>query len=103
MFEAGCRKGHAFMSEAVIVGWNYGACATCGGFYLNISSDTSRDSTTYYVINYSVSLNAVISQYSLQYTKNRSPIYVFVDWQPARKTIPYAPVNWIYVTNIEAR
>ncbi len=99
----GCKKGHPLMSEGVIVGWNYGSCATCGGFYLNMSNDTVRDSSTYYVLGYPEGLNPIINQYFTQYQKNHAPIYVSFDWQPASLNIPYAAANWIEVTAIQSR
>lgn len=99
----GCKKGHQFMNEGVIVGWNYGSCATCGGFYLNMSNDTVRDSSTYYVLDYPEGLNPIITQYFTQYNKNHLLIYVSFDWQPASLGNPTAPANWIRVTAIQSR
>lgn len=100
---AGCAKTRPFMNQGVIVGWNYGACSTCGGFYLNLSNETTINANTYYVLNYSDNLTAAIDQYSVQYNKLHAPIYVDVDWQPASKTSPSAPSNWIRVTDIRTR
>jgi hypothetical protein len=99
----GCRKRHEFRSEGVIVGWNDGACSTCGGFYVNISADTVKDSSSYYVLNYSDALTSVIVQYSTQYHQDRSPIYISFDWQPVSLNDPGAPSNWIRVTAIRSR
>ena len=92
-----CEKDQS-LSNGVIVGLNYGSCAQCGGFYLNLSNDTSINLNTYYVLNYSDNLNGIISQYSTDFNKNHTPIYVAVSWQP----IPNK-TNWIRVTNIFSR
>ena len=94
---ASCKKDQ-LLNNGVIVGWNYGYCATCGGFYLNLSNDTVKNSSTYYVLNYSDSLNQVISQFSAEYSKNQAPIYVYVIWQPVPNQ-----ANWIRVTDIRPR
>jgi hypothetical protein len=96
----GCKKGHQFMNQGVIVGWNYGSCATCGGFYLNMSNDTVRDSSTYYVLGWSDATFPIVNQYSTQYNQNHSPIYVSFDWQHVNLNVPS---NWIKVTAIESR
>ncbi len=92
-----CEKDQP-MSNGIIVGLNYGACATCGGFYLNLSNDTAINSNTYYVLNYPNNLDGTINQYYANYNKNHSPIYVSISWQP----IPNK-TNWIEVTNIFSR
>jgi hypothetical protein len=92
-----CKKDQ-LMNNGVIVGWNYGACAMCGGFYLNLSNDTVKNSNTFYVLNYPDSLTQIINQFSSEYNKNQAPIYVFVNWQP----IPNQK-NWIRVTDIRPR
>jgi hypothetical protein len=92
-----CKKDQS-MSNGVIVGWSYGVCATCGGFYLNLSNDTAKNANTYYVINYSDNLNNMITQYSNEYSKNHMPIEVSVNWL----TIPNQ-INWIRVTDIRSR
>ena len=92
------RKKDQPLSNGIIVGLNCGACATCGGFYLNLSNDTAINLNTYYVLNYSDNLNGIISQYSTDFNKNHTPIYVAVSWQP----IPNK-TNWIRVTNIFSR
>jgi hypothetical protein len=94
-----CRKEHKFMNEGVIVGWNYGFCSTCGGFYLNLSNDTVINANTYYVLNYSKALTSVIAQYANQFNKNHLPINVYVDWL----SIPIGQSNWIRVTDIRTR
>lgn len=99
----GCKKGHQFMSQGMIVGWNYGSCAICGGFYLNMSDDTVKDSSTYYVINWADGLDSVINQYAVQYNRNHSPIYVSFDWQRANLGNLYTQANWIRVTAIQSR
>jgi hypothetical protein len=93
-----CKKDH-FMNNGVIVGWNYGFCATCGGFYLNLSNDTAINSNTYYVINYSDNLTGLINQYSNEYNKNHTPIFVSVNYVP----VSGAQANWIRVTDISSR
>lgn len=85
------------------MGWNYGACATCGGFYLNLSPDTTISSSTYYVLDYPVALNGEIAGFFAQYNKNHLPIYVSVNWQLASLSDPGAPANWIRVLDIKAR
>jgi hypothetical protein len=94
---ASCSKDQS-MSNGVIVGLNYGSCVTCGGFYLNLSNDTTINPNTYYVLNYSDNLNGIINQYYTNYNENHKPIYVSVNWQP----IPNK-ANWIRVTNIFSR
>lgn len=91
------------MNDGVIVGWNYGACVTCGGFYLNLSNDTTINANTYYVVNHADNLNSIIAQYFIQYNKDHLPIYVSVDWQLARMNNPNLPANWIRVTDIRTR
>jgi hypothetical protein len=86
------------MNNAVIVGWNNGFCATCGGFYLNFSNDTTRNANTYYALNYSDNLNDIVNQYSNEYNRNHMPIYVSANWQ----TVPNQ-TNWIRVTDIRSR
>jgi hypothetical protein len=94
---ASCTKDQS-LSNGIIVGWNYGSCPQCGGFYLNLSNDTAINPNTYYVLNYSDNLNGIINQYSSDYNKDHNPIYVSVSWQPVpNKT------NWIRVTNIFSR
>jgi hypothetical protein len=87
------------MDNGLIVGWNYGYCSTCGGFYLNLSDDSTINSDTYYVLNYSDALTPTILQYSKQYNKNHNPIKVLVSWDP----IPSGRANWIRVTDIRSR
>jgi hypothetical protein len=82
-----CKKDHTWKSSGIIVGWNNGYCVTCGGFYLNLSNDTTRSSNTYYVLNYSPSLTRVITELYQQYNKNQQLIYVLVDWQPAADSL----------------
>jgi hypothetical protein len=99
----GCKKEHQLMNQGVIVGWNDGACVTCGGFYINTSNDTIRDSTSYYVLNWPDAVLSVINQYSAQYHKNHLPIYISFDSQPVSLNVPGAPANWIRVTAIQSR
>jgi len=87
------------MDNAVIVGWNDGYCATCGGFYLNLSNDTARNSNTRYALNYSDNLIPIINQYSTRYHKDHAPIYVSVSWTSISNEQP----NWIRVTAIQSR
>ena len=94
---ASCKKDQS-VSNGVIVGLNYGSCATCGGFYLNPGNDTAINSNTYYVLKYSDDLDGIMEQYSNDYNKNHMPIYVSVSWQ----AIPNK-TNWIRVTNIRSR
>jgi hypothetical protein len=96
-----CKKEHQSMMQGVIVGLNYGACATCGGFYINRSNDTVRDSASYYVLGWPDALDSVINQYYTQYNKNHSPIYVSFDSQPVLSL--NVPANWIRVTAIQSR
>jgi hypothetical protein len=99
----GCKKGHQFMNQGVIVGWNYGSCVTCGGFYVNMSNDTVKGPATYYVLNWSDAAQPLISGYFSQYNKNHLPTYVSFDWQPVSLNVPGDPANWIRVTAIESR
>jgi hypothetical protein len=99
----GCKKEHQSMNQGVIVGWNDGACVTCGGFYINTSNDTIRDSTSYYVLNWTDAVLSVINQYSAQYHRNHLPIYISFDSQPVSLNVPGAPANWIRVTAIQSR
>jgi hypothetical protein len=96
---AGSCKKDNFMNNGVIVGWNYGYCATCGGFYLNLSNDTAINSNTYYVINYSDNLTGKINQYSNEYNKKHAPIFVSVNYIPVSGT----QTNWIRITDIKSR
>ena len=91
-------KKDQLIDNGVIVGWSYGSCAICRGFYLNLSNDTVRNSNTFYVLNYPDSLIQIINQYSSDYSKNQTPIYVYVNWQ----AIPNQK-NWIRVTEIRSR
>ena len=85
---SGCKeKEHQSLMQGVIVGLNYGSCATCGGFYINRSNDTVKTSASYYVLNWPDALDSVIDQYYTQYNKDHSPIYVSFDWQPVGQTM----------------
>jgi hypothetical protein len=92
-----CKKDQS-MSNGIIVGLNYGSCAQCGGFYLNLSNDTAKNSSTYYVLDYPENLNGIINQYYNDYNMNHKPIYVSVSWQAVSNMN-----NWIRVTNIFSR
>jgi len=92
-----CKKEQP-LSNGIIVGLNYGACVTCGGFYLNLSNDTAINPSTYYVLDYPENLNGIINQYYADYNKNHKPIYVSVSWQPVPNE-----TYWIQVTNIFSR
>jgi hypothetical protein len=98
-----CSKSEQLTNVGIIVGWNYGYCSTCGGFYLNRSNDTTMNSKTYYALNYSSSLNDVVEKLNDEYAKNLKPIYVYVEWQPVNLVVPSAPTNWVHVTYIKER
>ena len=98
-----CNKSQQFTNLGVIVGWNYGSCMMCGGFYLNRSNDTTMNSKTYYALNYSSSLNDVVEKLSAEYAKNLKPIYVYVEWQSLDSVVLGAPANWVHVTYIKER
>ena len=99
----GCKKEHQSMTQGVIVGWNYGTCVTCGGFYVNMSNDTAKGPATYYVENWSDAADSIIGLYATQYNKNHKPIYVSFNSQPASLNVPSAPADWIRVTAIQSR
>ncbi|HVM86645.1 MAG TPA: hypothetical protein VMT76_00555 [Puia sp.] len=99
----GCSKTNHFMNEGVIVGWNYGYCATCGGFYLNSSNDTVKNAGTYYVLNYSASLTETINKLDSAYNHDNKPIYVSVSWQSLHLQDSSFPTNWIHISDIRER
>jgi hypothetical protein len=82
---------------------NYGACPTCGGFYLNLSNDTTMNADTYYALNYSESVTATINQLDSEFNHDHEPIYVSVDWQSLHAQDSSLPLNWIHVTGIKKR
>lgn len=96
-----CKKDGDHLSQGTIVGWNDGYCVVCGGFYLNLSPDTTLNKHAFYVLNYSQSLSLVINKLSEQYHKNNSPISVYVDGKPASDSLFGLPT--FFVTNIRAK
>jgi hypothetical protein len=92
-----CKKNIS-LTAGQIVGWNSGFCPTCGGFYINITSDTTINSNTLYALNYTENLQGIIQQFYTAYNKNHIPIPVSFSSQ----TIPNQK-NWIKVTSIENR
>jgi hypothetical protein len=89
-----CKKSSNW-TAGQIVGWNNGYCATCGGFYVNLSSDTTINTNTLYAINYANNLQGIVNQFYAEYNKNHMPIPVSFSSQP----IPNQK-NWIRVTGI---
>ena len=99
-----CRKSQQVQGDlGVVLGWNYGACPTCGGFYFNPSNDTAKNSGTLYALSYADSLNTTIDSISSEYAKNLQPIFVYIRWTPLRLTNPDAPANWVIVSYIKKR
>ena len=99
-----CRKSQARPGNlGVIVGWNYGACETCGGFYFNPSNDTAKNAGTLYALNYSDSLTATIDSLSNAYAANQQPIFIYLVWKPLDQVVPGAPADWVTVTSIRKR
>jgi hypothetical protein len=96
-----CKKDGDHLRQGTIVGWNDGYCIVCGGFYLNLSGDTTVNPHTYYVLNYTQSLIPVINKLSVQYHKDNSPISVYVDGKPAADSLFGLPT--LFVTNIKAK
>lgn len=72
-------------TAAVIAGWNYGACPTCGGFYLNFGNNTQiNDSTTYYIFHWNNNVSDFFKEYGY-----KTPRFVQVDWQ--KDTFHFSP------------
>lgn len=64
-------------TDAVIVGWNYGYCPVCGGFYLNFGNNTRmNDSATYYIFHWDTAVNDFFNKYG-----HKTPRFVQIDWQ----------------------
>lgn len=97
---SGCKKSHDFKSPGVIVGWNEGYCVVCGGFYLNLSTDTTINAHTYYVLNYAPQSSSVINELYTGYHKNPRPLNVFVDWQNVSDSFFLHPA--LFITGIKA-
>ncbi|HSZ85269.1 MAG TPA: hypothetical protein VK787_04525 [Puia sp.] len=94
-----CRKSQQEQENlGVIIGWNYGACATCGGFYFNPSNDTVKNPGTLYALTYTDSLTGIIERLENAYAGNLRPIFVYVGWKQLD-----APANWVTVTYIKKR
>jgi hypothetical protein len=103
-FFSDCRKSQPLEGNlGVIVGWNYGACETCGGFYFNLANDTAKNAGTLYALNYSDSVSAIVDSLSNEYEANQQPIFIYVAWKPLSLTVPGAPANWVTVTSIKKR
>ncbi|HLX92112.1 MAG TPA: hypothetical protein VKR32_10540 [Puia sp.] len=103
---AGCVKSDLIASHseaATIVGWNNGSCPFCGGFYLNLSADTTRNGNTCYVINYSESFNGTVDSLFDEYARTQRPISVLVSWQPVHVTNPAFAQNWLHLSSIVPR
>ncbi|HLY70149.1 MAG TPA: hypothetical protein VKR53_10510 [Puia sp.] len=99
-----CRKSQQEPGNlGTIVGWNYGACATCGGFYFNPSNDTAKNNATLYALTYTDSLATTIDSLSHAYAVNLKPVFVYITWKSVRLTDPDAPSNWVNVTYIKKR
>jgi hypothetical protein len=98
---SGCSKKEKFMNQGVIAAWSEGACQTCGGFYVNLSNDTTITPHTYYIINtYPQSLNATIQNLMTTAFNTRKEVYISLDWYAADSV---AGQPSMYITNIKGR
>ena len=96
----GCTKQSSdALKPAQIVGWNEGACATCGGFYVNFSNDTTINTNPYYVLNYPDALLVTVERYYTAYHEHRSPIAISLD----SVSVQNGYFHWIRATAIRDR
>jgi hypothetical protein len=96
-----CKKEEKFMNQGVIAAWSEGACQTCGGFYVNLSNDTTITPHTYYIIStYSPSLNGTIQSLMTTAFKTHKAVYVSLNWY-ATDSVAGQPS--MYITNIKGK
>jgi hypothetical protein len=98
-----CCKKSLPLPAGVIVGWNRGYCMTCGGFYINLSNDTTLNANTYYAINCSSSAQNEVDSLNTKYESSLKPIKVYIQWSLNHLTDTAAPSNWIFVSYIRER
>ena len=67
-----CKKDPAYMSDAIITGWDQRACVCCGGLMINFTGEAERYKGDFKLIRNSSDLDIK--------TNESFPIYVKVDW-----------------------
>ncbi|XZF14185.1 hypothetical protein ACTHGU_20595 [Chitinophagaceae bacterium MMS25-I14] len=72
---AGCHKGDNTLSKAVITGYDYRACACCGGLMVNLGDNTRQYDSNFYLV-------SRLPPGSNIGPADTFPIKVYIQWQP---------------------
>lgn len=90
---AACKKTEivAYESNGTISGYDYAACAMCGGLKIVIKNDTTKNALSFYRINKTLTQLGISESTSF-------PVYVRLSWQHDTNLIGG---NYIFVSNIK--
>ncbi len=89
-----CKKDHqtTFESRGTLIGYDYGACATCGGIKITIANDTTKNPPPFYRIGSSLMQLGIPENTPF-------PINVELNWQHV--TTPLGNSGYINVSAIQ--